>query len=225
MQISLFVRGMRDILPVAAAGIVDGLVFGILARQAGIGLMETMLFSLLINAGSAQFAAVGLVSQGIVGWPMLVSTLFLNARQLLYGLGLGPSFRDTAPWKLTLASAFLNDETYAQKTTYLLQGNTPSLAYFFGASFTDYLIWNGSTLLGAVFGTLIPEPEAYGLDFAFLATFVGFLAINLLSKLHVKVALAAGVVASLGYWWNGITAAVITGTVTAMAIGVMTDER
>ncbi|MBO8164750.1 MAG: AzlC family ABC transporter permease [Brevibacillus sp.] len=225
MHMALFIRGMRDILPVAAAGVIDGLVFGILARQAGIGLVETMLLSLLVNAGSSQFAAVGLVSQGLVGWPMLVSTAFLNARQLLYGLALGPSFRDTSPWKLSIMAAFLNDETYAQKTTYLSLGHTPSLAYFFGASFTDYLIWNGSTLLGALFGLLIPEPEAYGLDFAFLATFVGFLAVNLVSRVHVKATVAAAAVACLGYWWNGIAAAVVSGTITAMAIGVMTDER
>lgn len=72
---SLFVKGMKQIFPVAAAGIVDGLVFGILARQAGLGVTEAMLFSLLVNAGSSQFAAVGLISQGIVGWPILVSTL------------------------------------------------------------------------------------------------------------------------------------------------------
>ncbi|ELK43986.1 hypothetical protein D478_00805 [Brevibacillus agri BAB-2500] len=65
MSQALFVKGMKQIFPVAAAGIVDGMVFGILARQAGLGVTEAMLFSLLVNAGSSPFAAVG--SQGIVG--------------------------------------------------------------------------------------------------------------------------------------------------------------
>ncbi|EJL39179.1 putative branched-chain amino acid permease (azaleucine resistance) [Brevibacillus sp. CF112] len=81
MSQALFVKGMKQIFPVAAAGIVDGMVFGILARQAGLGVTEAMLISLLVNASSSPFAAVG--SQGIVGWPILVSNLLLNARHLL----------------------------------------------------------------------------------------------------------------------------------------------
>jgi 4-azaleucine resistance transporter AzlC len=221
----LFVKGMKQIIPVAAAGIVDGLVFGILARQAGLGITEAMLFSLLVNAGSSQFAAVGLISQGIVGWPILVSTALLNARQLLYGLSLGPSFRETSPWKLSLMAAGLNDETYALKVTYLTSGEKPSLAYFAGASTADYLIWNASTLAGAVFGAFFSETERVGLDFAFTATFLGFLAVNLLSSFHVKVAVCAAAAACLGFAFAGTTAAVIAGTMTAVVIVAVAYER
>jgi 4-azaleucine resistance transporter AzlC len=224
-QKELFFKGAKQIVPVAAAGIIDGMVFGILARQAGLGIAEAMLFSLLVNAGSSQFAAVGLISQGIVGWPILVSTALLNARQLLYGLSLGPYFRDTHPWKLSLMAGMLNDETYALKATYLAAGEKPSLAFFFGAGLLDYLIWNGSTLLGAVFGSLITEPERYGLDFAFIATFLGFLAVNLLSSFFVTTAICASAAACLGFWWEGTTAAVIFGTVTAVWIGAVWHER
>lgn len=222
---ALFVKGMKQIIPVASAGIIDGMVFGILARQAGLGIMETMLFSLLVNAGSSQFAAVGLISQGIVGWPILVSTLLLNARQLLYGLSLGPHFRDSSMWKLSFMAGTLNDETYALKATYLASGEKASLAFFLGAGLLDYLIWNGSTLLGAVFGALITEPEQYGLDFAFIATFLGFLAINLMSQFFIKVAVIAAIAACIGYWLDGATAAVIFGTVTAVLIGAIRHER
>lgn len=222
---TLFVTGMIQIIPVAAAGIVDGLVFGILARQAGLGIAEALLFSLLVNAGSSQFAAVGLISQGIVGWPILVSAALLNARHLLYGLSLGPHFRGTPPWKLSLMAAGLNDETYALTSTYLASGQKPSLSFFAGASAVDYLIWNASTLVGAWFGAVFTETEAYGLDFAFVATFLGFLAINLLSPFHVKVAAGAAAVACLAYWGGGGTAAVIAGTLTAVVMGAVIRER
>ena len=225
MSQSLFMKGARQILPVAAAGIVDGLVFGILARQAGLGVTEAMLFSLLVNAGSSQFAAVGLISQGIVGWPILVSTLLLNARHLLYGLGLGPKFSGTAPWKLSLMAGTLNDETYALKATYLASGEKPSLSFFAGASVVDYVIWNGSTFIGAWFGTVFTQTEAYGLDFAFIATFLGFLAVNLISSFHIKVALGATAVACIGYALGGATVAVIAGTLMAVGIGAVSGER
>ncbi len=224
MKENLFVQGMRQILPVAAAGIIDGLVFGILARQSGLGITETMLLSLLVNAGSSQFAAVGMISQGILGWPILISTALLNARQLLYGLALGPSFQKTPSWKLAIMSAYLNDETYAVKATYLTKVGAPSLAFFYGAAFIDYFIWNASTLVGALFGTLITNPETYGLDFAFIATFLGFLAINVSTSLRVKAAVLASAAACGGFWLFGTTGAVIIGTVTAVIMGVYFHE-
>jgi len=69
------------------------------------------------------------------------------------------------------------------------------------------------------------ETEAYGLDFAFVATFLGFLAINLLSPFHVKVAAGAAAVACLAYWGGGGTAAVIAGTLTAVVMGAVSRER
>lgn len=216
-----FIQGMKQIVPVASAGVVDGLVFGILARQAGLGITEALLFSLLVNAGSSQFAAVGLISQGITGWPILLSTALLNARHLLYGLSLGPYFRQTPPWKLSLMGATLNDETYALKISYLASGNKPSLPFFAGASIVDYLIWNASTLAGAWFGAVFTQTEAFGLDFAFIATFLGFLAVNLLSSFHSKVAAVSSLVACLAYWLSGETAGVIAGTLTAVIIGAV----
>ncbi|NGQ97010.1 hypothetical protein G3578_17750 [Brevibacillus sp. SYP-B805] len=225
MQWGLFRQGMRQIVPVAAAGIIDGMVFGILARQAGLGVAEAMLLSLLVNAGSSQFAAVGFIAQGVVGWPILVSTALLNARQMLYGMSLGPSFRGVSPWKLAVMAGLLNDETYALKATYLAGGRGASLSYFFGAGLVDYAIWNISTFSGAVFGSLITHPEQYGLDFAFVGTFLGFLAVNLLSRFHVLAAACSGAAACLGYWLHGTAAAVIVGTFTAVAMGVVARER
>jgi len=138
---------------------------------------------------------------------------------------LGPKFSGTAPWKLSLMAGTLNDETYALKATYLQSGEKPSLSFFAGASVVDYVIWNGSTFIGAWFGTVFTQTEAYGLDFAFIATFLGFLAVNLISSFHIKVALGATAVACIGYALGGATVAVIAGTLMAVGIGAVSGER
>src|SRR5579875_1475298 len=167
-----FLIGAKQILPVAMAGTIDGLVFGLLARQAGFSVTEAVLFSFLVNAASSQFAALGFISQGVVGFPILISTLLLNARQMLYGLSLGPYFRNTPTWRLLGAAWMLNDETFALKSTYLSQGKKASLSFYCGAGIVDLKIWTLSTLIGASCGTLISEPQKYGLDFAYIATFI-----------------------------------------------------
>jgi len=219
-----FWLGMKQILPVAAAGVIDGMVFGILATQAGFSITQTVLFSLLVNAASSQFAALGLISQGIVGWPVLLSTALLNARHLLYGLSLGPYFRNLPTWKAGVMGLMLNDETYALKMTQLRTGGKPNFPFFLGAGLIDYLIWIVSTLAGAIFGTVITNPEAYGLDFAFIATFLGFLAMNLSSRFYVKAAILAGAASCAGYYLQGVTLAVILGTLSAVLMGVFADE-
>jgi len=220
-----FLLGAKQILPIASGGIIDGLVFGILARQAGFSAIEAVLFSILVCAGSSQFAALGFISQGIVGYPILISTLLLNARQMLYGLSLGSHFRNTPTWKLMGAAWLLNDETYALKSTYLAQGKKASLSYFCGAGVVDAIIWITSTLIGAVFGTLISEPQKYGLDFAYIATFIGFLAVNLKSTFYIKAAIVASSFACFGYYLEGASLSVILGTSGAVIMGVIFDER
>jgi 4-azaleucine resistance transporter AzlC len=174
------------------------MVFGILSHQAGLTITESMLMSLLVNAGSSQFAAIGFISQGLIGWPILLATALLNSRQLLYGMTLGPYFRTTSWWKLSLMAGLLNDETYALKSTYLSGGAKPSLPFFMGAGLFDYLIGIVSTLSGIFFGSWINQPEHFGLDFAFIATFLGFLAVNLFSRFHILVAICSAIAACLG---------------------------
>ncbi|MGF9963405.1 AzlC family ABC transporter permease [Bacillus rhizoplanae] len=215
-----FLKGMNHILPIASASIVDGLIFGILARQTGLGVMEV----LLLNMTSSQFAAMGFISQGIIGWPMILSTTLLNVRQMLYGLSLGPAFRNIPTSKLMMMAWMLNDEMYALKSAYVAKGNKASLPYYFGAGVLDYVIWNVSTLAGLFFGTFISNPEEYGLDFAFIATFLGFLATSIISRFYAFVALVAGATACVGYYIGGTTLVVVFGTISAVLVGVMHRE-
>ncbi|PEA56756.1 hypothetical protein CON64_00510 [Bacillus pseudomycoides] len=211
---------MKYILPIASASVVDGLIFGILARQTGLGVLEV----LLLNMTSSQFAAIGFITQGVVGWPMILSTTLLNVRQMLYGLSLGPALRNVPTGKLMMMAWMLNDEMYALKSAYVAKGNKASLPYYFGAGALDYVIWNVSTLAGLFFGTFISSPEEYGLDFAFVATFLGFLATSIVSRFYAVVALISGAAACAGYYIEGTTLAVVFGTVSAVIVGVMHRE-
>ncbi|WP_242219837.1 AzlC family ABC transporter permease [Bacillus cereus group sp. BfR-BA-01380] len=211
---------MKHILPIASASIVDGLIFGILAKQTGLGVLEV----LLLNMTSSQFAAIGFITQGVVGWPMILSTTLLNVRQMLYGLSLGPALRNVSTGKLMMMAWMLNDEMYALKSAYVAKGNKASLPYYFGAGALDYVIWNVSTLVGLYFGTFISNPEEYGLDFAFVATFLGFLATSIVSRFYAVVALVSGAAACMGYYIGGTTLAVVFGTISAVIVGVMHRE-
>src|SRR3954467_11750270 len=86
-----FRRGVRLGLPYAAAGFVLSLSFGVLARQAGFTAAQAIVMSLIVFAGSAQFAALTVVAGGGSALAAIAAGSMMNARFLPMGIALAPS--------------------------------------------------------------------------------------------------------------------------------------
>src|SRR5215813_10541223 len=71
--------GARRSLPLALAGLTEGVAFGVLARQAGMSLGETLAMSGLVYAGTAQFVALGLWVAPLPFVALAATTLLVNA--------------------------------------------------------------------------------------------------------------------------------------------------
>ena len=84
-----FTRGFWVLAPLWLGVIPFGLAYAVTARSAGLSLVETQALSVLVFAGSAQFSAVGLFAVGAAGLEIILTTLLLNVRHVLYGLSLG----------------------------------------------------------------------------------------------------------------------------------------
>ena len=82
--------GMRQCLPIGLSVFTYGLLFGVLARQAGLHVFETLLMSSLVLAGSAQFVALELWHMPLPVGTMILTTFVLNLRHLLMGAALRP---------------------------------------------------------------------------------------------------------------------------------------
>jgi len=65
-----------------------GMVFGLAARDSGFSLLEAVAMSALAYSGAAQFAAAGLIAQGVPWAGIVVLTALLNSRHLLYSASL-----------------------------------------------------------------------------------------------------------------------------------------
>src|SRR6478672_2825275 len=83
--------GARDALPFAAAGFMVAISFGISARSAGMPGLAAIAMSAFVYAGSAQFAAVAILSQGGSVIAAVLAAMLMNARYLAMGLAIGPS--------------------------------------------------------------------------------------------------------------------------------------
>jgi len=170
-----------------------GLAFGLLGPTVGLSGPATLAMSLLVFAGSSQFIALGLVGAG-ASYPLIVlTTLVINLRHLLYAASLGPYLGKLPErWKPAL-SFLLTDEAYAVTIDRFRQpGMAPGPLFYLGVGLAVYVDWNVSTAVGLVLGGLVPGPAALGLDFALPATFIGLLVPQLRSRASwVTLAVAA----------------------------------
>lgn len=171
-----------------------GFVFGLSAREAGFSAIEAMAMSTIVFAGAAQFAAVGYVAAGLP-WPgVVLLTMFLNARHLLYSAALAPWLRETPRRRKALMAHLLTDEAFALTIAHFRRlGRTDERGYWLAAIASTFIPWNLATLAGVTLGAQIPDPGRLGLDVVFPAAMIG-LAIGLVSGRRELVAALAGAI-------------------------------
>jgi 4-azaleucine resistance transporter AzlC len=170
-----FLLGMRLFLPVAVSIASYGVVWGVLAGQAGLTPLEVLAMSGLVYAGSSQFVAITMWSPaGLPIASIIIATAIVNLRMLLMSATLRPQFEGVPRWRALLAMFLVSDEVWAISMGQHAKGGGGA-GFMLGAGVLAWLAWVGSTLAGRMLGAVIDDPAAYGLDFAFTATFLALL--------------------------------------------------
>jgi len=190
---------VRAQLPILVGVAPFGMIYGILAAEAGLPVAAALGMSAIVFAGSSQFIAAQLFAVGTPGLVIVLTTAAVNLRHALYSASLAPYVRHLSPaWKYLLAF-LLTDEAYAVTITHF-QPTDPADArrsalhwYFFGAGITLWLAWQISTAVGVLLGTR--APEGWALDFTLPLTFIALLIPLLRGCPSALAAVAAGVTA------------------------------
>src|SRR5919202_1013844 len=169
-----------------------GLAYAVIARDAGLSLVETQALSVLVFAGSAQVSAVGLFDRGAGGLEIVLTTFLLNVRHVLYGMSLGRVVPLTVRERL-VGAYFLTDEAYGMSVA----RGARTFRFVLGAELSLFIVWNLGTFAGALLGGVIPDPERIGVDFVFPVAFLALLVPLLRRRIDVLVAVVAGAAAWL----------------------------
>ncbi|HEV2546958.1 MAG TPA: AzlC family ABC transporter permease [Stellaceae bacterium] len=201
-----FLRGLRVSLPLAAGVAAYGLVFGVLAREAGLSIADVALMSGIVFTGSAQFVALTLWAVTPPVLALAVTTLAVNLRYVLMAAALRDLFHQTPRVKALAAAFLVNDESWALTMGEVARGDA-SVGFMVGSSLALYVAWLGATVVGRVIGTAIGDPARWGIDFAFTATFLALLVGMVSGKRDIlpwAVSAAAAIATSLylpGKWY------------------------
>ena len=196
---STFLDGLRSSLPLAPGVAVFALVYGVVARQAGLSLTATVAMSVLVFAGASQFTAVSMWGQASGGL-IVLATFIINLRHLLMGASLAPYLRgESKGWKALLAFGTV-DESYALAISRFLTGDG-SRDFFLGASTTLYASWVLGAVAGGIMGGQVPDPGRWGIALVFPLTFLGLLVPLLTNRVVWLVAATSGAVAVAAAPW------------------------
>jgi predicted branched-subunit amino acid permease len=164
---------VRDALAVGVAVGLSGFAFGVTSAGSGLGLLQTCALSLLVFTGASQFALVGALAAGGSPFTAAAGAFFLGVRNAFYGLRLSQVLALPRPVR-PFAAQWVIDETTAVT---LAQPNRRAARIGFTVTgLSLYLLWNLTTLLGALGAKAIGDTRAWGLDAAGPAVFLALLA-------------------------------------------------
>ena len=186
-----FVAGVRAAIPFAVAGGILSLSFGVLAREAGLPTAAAIAMSILVFAGSAQFAAISIVAAGGGVGAAVGAAALMNSRFLPMGVAFAPSLPG-GPLARALQGQPVVDASWALA---LRRDGTFDRWYLFGASAAQYATWVGGTVAGALGGDLLGDPGRLGLDAVYPTFFLALLGAELRNGRAKGVAAAGAVIA------------------------------
>lgn len=212
-----FLAGVRAEAPLLFGAFPFGLIYGYLAREAGVPPAAAVAMSSIVFAGSAQFIGTQLFSAAAPGPIILLTTFVVNLRHVLYSASVAPHLQHLRPaWKWLLGY-LLTDEAYAVAITRL-----GSHWFFLGAGLALWISWQISSALGVVLGARIPS--GWDLEFALPLIFIAITMPMLTDRAARMAAVAAAVIAVLASA-APMRLGLMAGAIAGIAAGVLAERR
>ncbi|WP_394699728.1 AzlC family ABC transporter permease [uncultured Pseudodesulfovibrio sp.] len=213
---SPLMSAIKQVAPIVMGYAPVGAAYGVLAHQAGLSMLNTVLMSILVYAGSAQLIAVGMFAVGMPPLSIIATTFVVNLRHLLMSASLAPNLKTWKKWELALFAYEVTDESFAVHSVRFARGDLNKTTCF-GINCIAQVSWILASWVGFVAGASIPDVKPLGIDYALPAMFIALLIMQTKNKMHVLVAGFSGLMAIIlvqagADQWSVILATVIGAT-------------
>jgi 4-azaleucine resistance transporter AzlC len=150
-----------------------------------------IVMSLIVFAGSAQFAAISILAAGGGIGAAVAASAMMNSRFLAMGIALAPSLPG-GPWKRAAQGQAIVDSSWAMSAK---GDGTFDRIFLFGATAVQYVTWQSGTIAGALSGNLLGDVHRLGLDAVYPAFFLAILIVELRRPGGAMVAIAGALIA------------------------------
>jgi len=203
-------------VPLIVAVLPWGILVGAYGVESGLTPVETQALSLVVFAGTSQLVAIGMLQAGAGMASILLTTLLITARHLLYSMAMRNQIKNLPLRWRTALGFLLTDELFVNSP----QTQTFDKWYALGGGLSFYIAWNIATLAGIFAGASIPNLTTIGLDFAVVATFIAIL-IPMIKSLSVFVCVCVAIAVSIYCEMQQIQAGLLIAIVSGMVSGYL----
>ena len=220
-RLKTLTRGIADVSPLMIPVAPFGIIFGVIAMELGLSPYMTFGMSVIIFGGASQIVLLQLFSGGASSLVTITSVGAVNSRHLLYGAVFSEYLSHLKlSWKVIL-SYVLIDQAFAVSNTYFKKNKENEFKHYhlLGAGFTCWTVWQISTILGIVLGSVVPEE--LGLSFTISLTFLALLINDFRKFKNIIVMLVSGVVATIGYNAIPFQAYIIVAALSALLVATL----
>ena len=221
---AVFWRGFWDCAPFTIIVVPYAMLFGVVARDAGLAVYEVMAMSVLVIAGASQFTAVALMQEQAPVIIILMAALAVNMRMVMYSAALAPHLGHLRLWVRAVLAYMMVDQSFALSVRKYEEiptmSPTSKAAYYFGALTAVAPLWYICTFAGAVIGKSIPP--MFSIEFAVPVCFIAMTAPMLRSLPHVVAALVS-VIAAIAFSWMPFNLWLIAAGILAMMAGAQVE--
>ena len=217
-----FRAGIVAALPVLLAVGPFGMIFGIIATEAGLDLAQTMVMTVTVIAGASQIAALQLLADDAPALIAILPGAVVNLRLAMYSASLAPWWQGTGLGLRALLVLVLHDQSYALSLARYGRREEPladRLGFYLGVGVLTASTWTAMTLVGATLGDRLPAE--FDIGFVVPVTFIAITAPMLRGRVNVTAALVAAGLALAFAWLPyglGLMVAAAGGIATGMIL-------
>lgn len=184
--------GMRDVAPLAFALVPFALAIGAAISATGLQLGVGVGGGIMMLAGSAQLAVIGLLGSGASVATAVCTAFLINLRFVFYSAGFARWFDDEPLGRRLLLAIPLVDQNFilSERAFAVHHDLSWRRRYFVAVSGVLIVAYLGSQFVGYFIGSSVPD--AWGLDLAGPLAFAGLLGTAVRGPAGSTAALAAG---------------------------------
>ncbi len=157
-------------IPIMAGYLFLGASYGILSYTQGLPAWLVVLSSVLIYAGSAQFASVPVFDAAFNPVSTALLTLMINARHIFYGITMLDKYQPVKQPKKSYLIFGLTDEAFSLVAGIDIPKNLNDSSVYFWITLFSQSYWVLGTILGLTLGRFIPI-NTEGIEFVLTALF------------------------------------------------------
>ena len=208
-------------LPLMLGYIPVAIAFGLLAKNTGLSLIDTTLFSLIVYAGASQFMALDLIIAGVATGNIILAAFLLNLRHLMMSASLSLRLKKVKKPILPIIAFGITDETFSLLSFKEGDLETP---YVLTITVLAHLTWAAGTILGYLVGEILPSSLQSSLNIALYAMFAAlFFPHFKINKKILLLSIITAIIYTIIYSINIFTSGwdIIIGIILSSAIGVI----